>query len=104
MFWRKKTSVQNGEVLFEPLHKSAKIGDSENLLQVALSNKIPLSHTCEGMGSCTTCRVIVKAGSMSPRTDIEIERANERNFRDNERLACQLIPVDGMVVEIPGLE
>ena len=82
-------------------HKSAKIGDSQTLLQVALSNKIELSHTCEGMGSCTTCRVFVLQGEMSERTMVEQERAGERNFQDNERLACQLKPVDGMVVKIP---
>lgn len=88
-------------MVFEPSGKSAKIGDSESVLQVALSNKISLSHTCEGMGSCTTCRVIVKSGKMSPRTPVENERAEERQFLQNERLACQLKPVDGMVVEVP---
>ncbi len=83
------------------MHKSAIIGNSETLLQVALSNKVGLSHTCEGMGSCTTCRVFVLEGEMSKRTEVERERAIERSFKDNERLACQLKPVDGMVVNVP---
>lgn len=103
MFWRKKKRPDSGEVVFEPIHKSAIIGDSENLLQVALSNKIELAHTCEGMGSCTTCRVYVMEGAMSPRTEVEQERASERGFKEHERLACQLKPEDGMVVKIPGL-
>ena len=88
-------------MLFEPLNKSAEIGDSNNVLQVALSNKIPLGHTCDGMGSCTTCRVFVISGEMSKRTMIEEERAQERGFDTNERLACQLKPTDGMIVRIP---
>jgi len=89
-------------VLFEPVHKSVEIGNSSNLLEVALSNNIELNHTCGGMGSCTTCRIFVLKGKMSPRTEIEKERAEERGFSSNERLACQLKPVDQMVVEIPA--
>ena len=101
MFWKKKPQKESGQVIFEPGHKSAKIGNSESLLQVALSNNIELSHTCEGMGSCTTCRVFVLEGEASERTMVEQERAEERGFQDSERLACQLKPVNGMVVKIP---
>ena len=100
-FFKRGSPKNSGSVIFEPMDKSAEIGESENLLQVALSNKIAIAHTCEGMGSCTTCRVFVKSGEMSPRTEVEQERALERNFLPNERLSCQLVPVAGMVVEIP---
>lgn len=84
-----------------PHDKPLKFGDEKSVLDVALSNKIDIGHTCEGMGSCTTCRVIVIEGDAGPRTDIEQERADERGFAENERLACQLSPSEGLKVEIP---
>lgn len=85
----------------EPHVKPLKIGDAQTVLEVALKNKVDIGHTCEGMGSCTTCRVFVLAGEANPRTDIEQERANERGFADDERLACQLKAVKGLTVRLP---
>jgi len=45
---------------------------------------------------------VVKAPQgCSPRTEVERERAKERGFKESERLACQLEPTPGMVVQIP---
>ncbi len=65
------------------------VGD--NLLDTLNANKVGISQSCGGNGSCTTCAVLVLEGSDSvgPLTDIEIERALERGFSKNERLACQ---------------
>ena len=97
-FWNKKSGP---EVYLAPDNKPLKIGDSETLLDVALSNDVFLSHICEGMGSCTTCRVLIKKGDAGPRSEVEQDRATERKFRANERLACQVLPVEGLVFEIP---
>lgn len=98
MFWKRE---KGPHVYLAPDNKPLKIGDSETLLDVALSNDVFLSHTCEGMGSCTTCRVFIQKGDGGPRTEVEVDRARERGFADNERLACQVIPQDGMAFEIP---
>lgn len=86
---------------FLPQHKSVEIGDSRTVLDVALSGKIPISHTCGGMGSCTTCRVYIIEGEASPRTDLEQELATDRGFAEDERLACQLEARGGLVVKLP---
>ncbi|NQY99664.1 MAG: (2Fe-2S)-binding protein [Bdellovibrionales bacterium] len=77
------------------------MGGKETVLDVALSNKLDIGHTCEGMGSCTTCRVFVLDGDAGPRTEIEQERADERGFADNERLACQIKPIEGLKLKLP---
>jgi 2Fe-2S ferredoxin len=75
----------------------------ETVLQVAIRNKIHLSHTCGGFGTCGTCRVFIKEGleKMPPRNEIEQEIASDRSFQDFERLACQCSPINGLVIEIP---
>jgi len=86
-----------------PGKKRCKIKRFSTVLDVALGNKIDLNHSCGGMGSCTTCRVfVVKAPQGEPpKTAVEKEQVKERNFKENERLACQLRPTPGMVIWIP---
>lgn len=92
-------------ILFQPLNRRCAIEGEESVLEVALKNGIDLSHSCGGMGSCTTCRIIVeKTKSPLPaRNELEQDIADMRNFREDERLACQLPPADGLVVRVPSI-
>lgn len=75
----------------------------ENLLDVLNANNISINQSCGANGSCTTCRVIVHSQkeNFSSRSEIEIERAEERSFAENERLACQTYLLDSATIEIP---
>lgn len=88
---------------FEPLDVTCEIEDAESVLDVALRNGIEISHSCGGMGSCTTCRILIERSSeaLPPRNELEQDIADMRKFEDHERLACQLPPVAGLVVRIP---
>lgn len=78
--------TQNSEIT-----RSVQFTAKKNLLELLNANNISISQSCGGNGTCTTCRILVKRNlqSFSDRTEIETERANERNFSDDERLACQ---------------
>lgn len=88
---------------FLPFDKSCAIKKEESVLEVALRNEIPISHSCGGMGSCTTCRVIVvhHDGPLPERNELEQDIADMRGFAPEERLACQLPPRPGLVVRVP---
>ncbi|MFZ3230174.1 MAG: 2Fe-2S iron-sulfur cluster-binding protein [Pseudobdellovibrio sp.] len=76
---------------------------NECLLEILNANKISINQSCGANGSCTTCRVIIhsKSDFLSARTEIETERALERNFASNERLACQTLVLESVTIEIP---
>jgi ferredoxin len=76
----------------------------ETLLELALSSGVALSHSCGGMASCGTCRVIVEFGGekLHSRNDLEREMANDRGFNSNERLACQICPSAELTVRLPA--
>ena len=95
--------MKSASMLFLPLNRSVSFTTEGSVLEVALKNKIEISHSCGGMGSCTTCRVILESDPdlASPRTDLESEIAESRGFVDRERLSCQLEPRDGLVIRIP---
>ena len=91
------------DIKFLPNNSAYKIRNEESLLDFALKNRIDLDHSCGGMGSCGTCRLIVVEGIelLPPRNEIEGEMAESRCFKPEERLACQNKPVKGLVVEVP---
>ena len=74
----------------------------DNLLATLNANKVSIAQSCDGNGSCTTCRVLILNGAenCSERTDIETERALERGFLQNERLACQTFMDGNVEIEI----
>lgn len=84
------------QILWEP---------EKPLLELLLKNKIEISHSCGGFGSCGTCRVFVEnyVEKPAPPEGIELEMALDRQFQGNERLSCQLFPAAGMVVRIPSI-
>ncbi len=90
-------------VVFYPEEKICELRGESTLLDVALNNKVDLDHSCGGMGSCGTCRIIVLEGldRLEERGELEQDIANDREFHKEERLACQIHPVAGLKVKIP---
>lgn len=101
---RKQKTNSQPSMTFLPVDKTVDISKKESVLDVALAHKIALNHSCGGMGSCTTCRVFVRSrlDILPGRTEVEQERADMMGFAEEERLACQLPPQDGLVVEVPS--
>ena len=64
----------------------------KTLLEVCIENKIALDHSCEGMASCGTCRVLIEKSEkpLEPPQGLELEMAQDRRFLPHDRLACQL--------------
>ena len=78
-------------------------GTGKTVLDVALENRLPLSHSCDGNASCGTCRIRVVSTEtpLEERNELEQEIADDRGFADDERLACQLTACAGMKFKIP---
>lgn len=77
-----------------------------SVLEAALENKIPINHSCEGMGTCGTCRVFIEEGLelLESPNEIEQEMIEARSFEKNERLACQNQACAGLKIRIPDDE
>ncbi len=88
---------------FLPSEKQCNFTDEESVLEVALKNGIEIPHSCGAMGSCTTCRVVVVNTNLPlpPRNELEQDIADMRHFSSEERLSCQLPPIDGLVLRVP---
>lgn len=75
---------------------------ADNLLELLLNNKVDVFNSCGGNGTCGTCRVIIEENleKLPPRNEIELEFADMRRFEKNERLCCQIKPIDGLVIRL----
>jgi ferredoxin len=91
------------KVIYDTENLDLKVKSGNHLLDICLDNKIPLSHSCEGMASCGTCRVIITSSVDDlPQTNhLEQEMASDRGFGPEERLACQLYPTKDISFKLP---
>jgi 2Fe-2S ferredoxin len=86
-----------------PEEKIVQASQEQTILEALLENKIEIDHTCGGMGTCGTCRIFVQKGleKFELRNEIESEIAADRGFTENERLSCQNLVKDGLVLRKP---
>jgi 2Fe-2S ferredoxin len=81
----------------------AEFTEGLTLLDIALDYRIDLMHSCGGMGSCGTCRLVVIEApvALEPRNDLESDIAIDRGLREDERLGCQTMGKPGLKVRVP---
>jgi ferredoxin len=74
----------------------------QSVLGVAMKNKIPLDSSCLE-GTCGSCRVsVIEAPpELEPPGEVERETREERGFRPEERLGCQMTACPGLKVKVP---
>ncbi|MEO7988433.1 MAG: 2Fe-2S iron-sulfur cluster-binding protein [Chryseolinea sp.] len=72
------------------------------LIQFGL-HQLDWMHACGGKGRCTTCRfkIIDGADHIAPLTKAEEQYREQDLLQDNERLACQAIVLDDIVISVP---
>ncbi len=74
--------------------------DGGSLLDIGLSNKIPVVHACGGNARCSTCRVVVLEGeeNLARRQGEEDALARQKMLPSNIRLSCQACPAGDIKV------
>ncbi|MFN8791787.1 MAG: 2Fe-2S iron-sulfur cluster-binding protein [Bdellovibrionales bacterium] len=67
------------------------VHETQTLLANLLEQKVDIDHSCDGNGTCGTCHVFVEKGleNLSEPEELEQDLRKDRNFAENERLACQ---------------
>ncbi len=95
-------NTPKNSILFLPMRKSVEFKSEESLLELALKEEIEIANSCGGMGTCGTCRVEIESPvqDLMPRNEIELEMANDRGFKPEIRLACQMAPQAGIIARV----
>jgi uncharacterized 2Fe-2S/4Fe-4S cluster protein (DUF4445 family) len=86
---------------YEPIGKRVQSLPGETLADTALRAGIDLITSCNGLGVCTSCKVEVIEGELSPPTENEQAKLSKMKTSSNLRLACQTTPRSNVRVFIP---
>ncbi len=93
------------EVTFEKQNRTIKVEPGENLREAAIANKVGIyAHifkllNCRGRGLCSSCKVEIVSGKVSPLNETETNNLKKQlNKNPNLRLACQITVEDNLVV------
>lgn len=73
------------------------------VLAILQENYIDWMHACGGKGRCTSCRCVVLEGNqyLKEKTAAENNFFDAKMLKPNERLACQAVPLNDVVLEVP---
>lgn len=72
---------------------------NEDLLRSLVRNHIEISNVCNGKGVCGKCKVKIHSGAPVI-SDTELKTLGSSELTQGYRLACRVLPVDGMVIEV----
>jgi len=78
-----------GIVTFLPSSKSAALRDSHSVMKLAQLSGVPIYNTCNGIGTCGKCAVVVK-GPAGEITKVERHFLTEEQLSQGMRLALSV--------------
>ncbi len=73
------------------------VADGDNLMQALLIGGVPVASSCLGEGICGKCRLQVIGRTNKP-SALETETLKRNQAEISERLSCQLVVSDDLVV------
>ncbi len=81
--------------------KAFEVEEGKKLVLAIEDAGIDIMHKCGGNARCTTCRVEILAGDVSPMGPAEQERlARESDLAPNIRLSCQIRVASDLEVRV----
>ncbi len=86
---------------FQPVGRRVSIQSGQSLLEAAQDSGIGLASICGGIGICTSCKVRLVKGVLSPLTQDELAIFSDFEIESGFRLACQAYPLSDLTIEIP---
>jgi uncharacterized 2Fe-2S/4Fe-4S cluster protein (DUF4445 family) len=92
---------QKFTVTLQPIGRRIEVDAGTNLLEAAQRAGIEMVASCGGIGICSTCKVRVAHGRVTPLTETEVEELGPEQVAAGFRLACQTQPLEDVRVDIP---
>lgn len=87
-------------ITFWPDARTVEAPEGVRLLQAAHGGGIDITGTCGGRGRCTSCRVKVLRGAVSPPTIMDQVQLGDEEVREGFRLSCQTHALEDAEVQV----
>ena len=85
----------------QPIGRRVEVEPGTNLLSAAQRAGVEIVASCGGIGICSTCKMRILQGKVTPPTLTEEEELGQELLLAGFRLACQTEPLEDVSVEIP---
>jgi uncharacterized 2Fe-2S/4Fe-4S cluster protein (DUF4445 family) len=89
------------QVNLQPIGRRIEVDAGTNLLTAAQLAGVEIVASCGGVGICSTCKMRILQGRVTPPTLTEEEELGKDGLKAGFRLACQTEPLEDVRVEIP---
>ncbi|MCO1604567.1 ASKHA domain-containing protein [Desulfosporosinus nitroreducens] len=77
--------------------------DTETLMEALIRHQLPVDNICNGKGTCGKCKVRVMKNASVPSAQ-DLKHLNEVEIQAGFRLACTVVPEEGMVIQLNFVE
>lgn len=77
--------------------------NNETLMEALIRHQLPLENICNGQGTCGKCKVRMMGNAPAPSAQ-DLKHLNEAEIQAGFRLACAVVPKEGMVIELNFVE
>ena len=77
--------------------------ENETLMEALIRNRLPVQNICNGKGTCGKCKVRM-TGHVSSPSERDLAHLNDIELKTGIRLACTVVPAEGMVIELDFVE
>ncbi|EHQ88784.1 ASKHA domain-containing protein [Desulfosporosinus youngiae] len=77
--------------------------ENETLMEALTRHQLPVENICNGRGTCGKCKVRITGNPSAPSAQ-DLEHLTEVEIKAGFRLACKVIPQEGMVIELNFVE
>lgn len=85
----------------QPIGRRIDLEPGQSILEASRSAGVGLVSLCGGEGWCDSCQVRIASGEVNPPSQSEMDTIGEDRIKKGFRLACQVIPVSDVRVDIP---
>lgn len=77
--------------------------NNETLMGALIRHQLPVENVCNGQGTCGKCKVRMLGNLPEPSVQ-DLKHLNEVEIQAGFRLACTVVPEEGMVIELNFVE
>ena len=81
-------------------HGTFEVPAGKKLVLAIEDSGIDILHRCGGIPACTTCRVQIVSGDVTPMSDEERDTLEEPELIENYRLSCQVHVQNDLTVKL----
>ncbi|MDP7599942.1 MAG: 2Fe-2S iron-sulfur cluster binding domain-containing protein, partial [Rhodospirillales bacterium] len=90
------------KISFEPMQEVIECTAGETILEAARRERVRISSSCGGHGTCMSCAVQVTEGALPSAHEADAQVFSDRRLGEGWRRACITEPIGDCTISVPA--